>query len=318
MPFIHSTFIDGLISTPLVLPASVAGALAALFLVAVVMAIRRAAGGNTLRVVVPVFATLVAAAAVVSILDGLARNGRAAERRALLERNMHLNLSATAPGSALSCLDGLAGEEIENACEKALFAEPQSAARAVGYMSARLSLLADAAEIERRGGTDLREAFASTRRAIELDRYGIAAHVLAVRDGCTAEKCAAFILLEDPATLKANLKIHAFDTYVARYASAWNKGDGATEKVPQASTPDTSPVATAVEPLSPSHPLDSRYDFPSSASIPPVSIMNSEPAPPKEGASQPPAPHAGTEKTGTNPPVPPKRPQAQAAPPPAR
>ena len=29
--------------------------------------------------------------------------------------------------------------------------------------------------------------FASTRRAVELDRYGIAAHVLAIRDGCTAE-----------------------------------------------------------------------------------------------------------------------------------
>lgn len=317
MPPMNSTFIDGLLSTPLVLPAPVAGALAALFLVVVVLAIRRAARGNALRAMLPVFVTLVAGATVVAIIDGLARSARSTDERALLDRNMHLNLAATAPGSALSCLDGLAGEEIENACEKTLFADPQSAARAVGYISARLSLLADAARTAKRGGPDLQGTFATIRRAIELDRFGIAAHVLAVRDGCTAEKCGAFAFLLDSATLKANLKVHAFDTYVARYAAAWNKGEPPIEKVPQASAPDSLPAAAAAEPLSPSHPLDSRYDFPSAASIPPVSIMNSEPAPPKETASAPGA-HAGTEKTGTNPPVPPKRPQAQATPPPAR
>jgi hypothetical protein len=317
MPSINSTFIEGLLSTPLVLPAPVAGAMAALFFVMIVVALRRAARGNVSRVAVPVLAALVAGAAVFALADGMARSARHAEERALLERNMHLNLTATAPGSILSCLDGLAGEEIENACEKTLFADPQSAARAVAYISARLSLLADAAAFAKRGGPDLKEAFAATRRAIELDRYGVAAHVLAVRDGCTAEICAAFKLLNDVAALKANLKVHAFDAYVARYAAAWSKGEAPGEKAPQASTPDTSPVATAPEPLSPSHPLDSRYDFPSSASIPPVSIMNSEPTPPKEAAGTP-GGHA-PEKTGTtNAPVPPKRPQAQAAPAPAR
>jgi hypothetical protein len=314
MPPFNSAFIDGLLSTPLVLPAPAAGALAALFLVMVVVAIRRAARGNALRVMVPVLVTLIVGAAVIAIGDGLARNGRAAEERALLERNMHLNLAATAPGSALSCLDGLAGEEIENACEKTLFADPQSAARAVGYMSARLSLLAEAAAIVKHGPSDLQETFSTTRRAIELDRYGIAAHVLAVRDGCTADKCAAFGLFQDTSTLKANLKVHAFDAYVARYVSAWSKGEAPADKVPQASVPDTSPAVTAVEPLSPSHPLDSRYDFPSAASIPPVSIMNSEP---KDTTSAPGA-HPATERTGANPPVPPKRPQAQATSPPAR
>ena len=146
---------------------------------------------------------------------------------------------------------------------------------------------------------------------------GIAAHVLAIRDGCTAEKCAAFAILSDAATLKANFKVRAFDTYVARHAAAWGKGEAVPENVPQASIPGTAPIASApAEPLSPSHPLDSRYDFPSSASIPPVSIMNAEP-PPKEPAS-PQGAHAASEKTGTTPPVPPKRPQTQAASPPAR
>lgn len=318
MSTINSTFVEGMLSTPLVLPAPVAGALAALFFVMVILVIRRVTQGQVSRIVVPVLAIAVAGMAVLGILDRLTRNERAAEERALLERNSQLSLSAAAPGSVLSCLDGLAGEEIENACEKAVFADPQSAARAVGYISARLSLLTDAAVTAGRGGPDVLGALAPTRRAIELDRFGIAAHVLAVRDGCTAEKCAAFTLLRDATTLKANFKVHAFDAYVARYAAAWGKGEAVPENAPRASSsPGTAPVASAPEPLSPSHPLDSRYDFPSSASIPPVSIMNAEPPPPKEPAS-PQGAHAATERTGTTPPVPPKRPQTQAASPPAR
>jgi len=317
MSTINSTFVDGLLSTPLVLPAPVAGALAALFLVMVILAIRRVTQAHASRIVAPLLAIAVAGVAAFGILDRLTRSERAAEERALLERNSQLSLSATAPGSALSCLDGLAGEEIQNACERSVFADPQSAARAVGYISARLSLLADAAATAGRGGSDVLTALAPTRRAIELDRFGIAAHVLAVRDGCTAEKCAVFAMLHDASTLKANFKVHAFDAYVARYAAAWKNGEAAPEKVPQASAPGTAPVASVPEPLSPSRPLDSRYDFPSSASIPPVSIMNTEPPPSKETAS-PPGAHAATEKTDTAPPVPPKRPQSQAASPPAR
>src|SRR5262245_51645357 len=198
----NGTFVEGLFSTPLVLPAPVAGAVAALFFVVVILAIRRVAQGHVSRIVVPILSIAVAALAVFGILDRLTRSERAAEERALLERNSQLSLTAAAPGSALSCLDGLAGEEIENACEKSVFADPQSTARAVGYISARLSLLADAVAAAGRGGPNALAALASTRRAIELDRFGIAAHVLAVRDGCTAEKCAAFAMLQDAATLK--------------------------------------------------------------------------------------------------------------------
>src|SRR5262245_16477282 len=305
-----TTISTGLLSTSLVLPAPVAGAFAALFLVMVVLAIRRVTQGYASGIAMPLLVVAIAGVAVFAILDRLTRSERASEERALLERNSQLSLAAAAPGSALSCLDGLAGEEIENACEKSLFANPQSVARAVGYVSARLSLLSDAAG---RGNPDVLAALAATRRAIELDRFGIAAHVLAIRDGCTAEKCAAFATLNDAATLKANFKVRAFETYVARHAAAWGKGEAVPENVPQASIPGTPPVASAPEPLSPSHPLDSRYDFPSSASIPPVSIMNAEP---KEPAS-PQGAHAASE-TGTTPPVPPKRPQTQAASPPAR
>jgi hypothetical protein len=316
MPVIDSASINGLLSTPLVLPAPVAGALAALFFVMVVMAVRRAARGGGSRLLLPLSAIVVCALVVIGVLDRLAMNERIAEQRALLQRESQLSMSAVAPGSSLACLDGVAGEQVENACEQAVFADAQSTARAVAYITARLSLLSDVFAVAKRSDRDLLAAFATARRAIELDRYGIAAHVLAVRDGCTAERCPAFAMLQDTGALKANLKVHAFGTYVARYASVWNKSEPAATKQPQASGEGLPPVASASEP-SAAHPLDSRYDFPSAASIPPVSIMNAEPPSPKEqpGAANA---QAGADKPAGNPPVPPKRPQAQAASPPAR
>lgn len=311
MPTIHGAFINELLSTPLVLPASVAGALAALFFVIVVIAVRRAAGGGGPRLLLPLAAIVIAVLAVIGVLDRLATNERAAAQRALLQRYTQLSVSTVAPGSPLACLDGTAGEQVENACEKAVFADAQSTASAVAYIGARLLLLSDIFVASQHGNPELEGAFASTRRAIELDRYGIAAHVLAVRDGCTVERCGAFAMLRDTAAIKANLKVHAFDSYVGRYAADWGKTEPAAEKEPQASAPAPSPVASAAAEAPPTgHPVDSRYDFPSAASIPPVSIMNAEPPAPKEQAA--PGKQAG------NPPVPPKRPQAPAATTPAR
>jgi len=313
---VGSASINGLLSTPLVLPAPVAGALAALFLVIVLMAVRRATHDGAARLLLPFSVILICTLAVIGIIDRLATNERLAEQRDLRQRDSQLSVSALAPGSSLACLDGVAGEQIENACERAVFADAQSTARAVAYVTARLALLADASSAVAQGDSrDLLAAFANARRAIELDRYGIAAHVLAVRDGCTTERCAAFALFQDTGALKANLKVRAFETYVARYAAAWGKSEPGADKEPQASAAPLPPVASAGEPSAP-HPVDSRYDFPSSASIPPVSIMNAEPPPPKEhtgAASAQPG-----EKPAGNTPVPPKRPQAQAASPPAR
>ncbi len=123
MPNIDGSSINGLLSTPLVLPALVAGALAALFVVLAVMALRRAGAGGIQRLLLPVGIIVTAALAVIAVLDRLALDERAAERRALLQRNAELNRSAVAPGSMLGCLDSGAGETIESACEKAVFAD---------------------------------------------------------------------------------------------------------------------------------------------------------------------------------------------------
>jgi hypothetical protein len=315
MSMVGSASANGLLSTPLVLPAPVAGALAALFLVIVLLAVRRATHDGGARLLLPFSVILICTLAVIGIIDRLATNEHMAEQRDLRLRDSQLSVSALAPGSPLACLDGVAGEQVENACERAVFADAQSTARAVAYVTARLALLADVSTVAQRDDRDLLATFANARRAIELDRYGIAAHVLAVRDGCTTERCATFAMFQDTGALKANLKVRAFETYVARYASAWGKSEPGADKEPQASVAPLPPVASAGEPSAP-HPVDSRYDFPSSASIPPVSIMNAEPPPPKEqagGASAQPG-----EKPAGNTPVPPKRPQAQAASPPAR
>jgi len=303
--------VNGLLSSSFVLPASVAGALAAFFLVMVVVAVRQ---GGLSRLLLLLAVVVLGALAVVGLLDRFSTSERLGEQRALLQRDSQLSMSAVASGSSLACLEGLAGEQVENACEQAVFADAQSTARAVAFVTARLSLLTDVFATAR-GDEEFLAAFATGRRAIELDRYGIAAHVLAVRDGCTTERCAAFVMFRDTAALKANLKVSAFDNYVARYASTWSKAEPSADKQPQASTTPQASVNGPGEQSAP-HPVDSRYDFPSAASIPPVSIMNAEPPAPKEHTGTASA-HAG-EKPAAHPPVPPKRPQAQAPPPPAR
>ncbi len=306
MPTIDGAALKELLSNPPLL-----GALAALLVVLVVLAVMRA--GLVRHLLMPVVVLAIVSIGVLAILDRMAQDERAAELRALTQRYAALSAEALAPGSTLACLDGIAGETVENACEKTVFAGPQATAGAVAYMAARLTLLSEGLVFARESDTDFAQTLAGLRRSIELDRFGIAAHVLAVRDGCTAERCAAFALLKDADVIKANLKAQVFDQYVSRYAADWTKSVPVAEKQAPAV-----PVASVPEPLAPAKaPVPSQYDFPSAASIPPVSIMNAEPklspGVADAQAAQPPQPPAEVNVR-----VPPKRPQAQAAPPPAR
>jgi len=242
-----------------------------------------------------------AVAGVLVALDRLAASDRHAERRALLTRDAALNRAALRPGSVLACVDAGAGETVENVCEKAVFGSAQSTAAAVAYIDARLNLLSEAAGLAGRGEAGALAALAASRRAIELDRFGIAAHVLATRDGCTPEKCDAFGWVVDASALKANLRGQVFDQYVSRYAEKWN------ETAPQPKAPAVSQGPAALPPVASMAPASNgqmpapikpgeKWDFPSAASIPAVSIMNKEPPLPKgaEAAAQasPPAPGA--------------------------
>ena len=217
----------------------IAGVLTAVVVMLLVMKYRRAGADGPRRLLLPIVVVVLAGLAVMSILDRMAQDERGAERRALAQRSAELTAQALAPGSTLACLDGAAGEAVENACEKTVFGGPQSTAAAVAYMAARLTLLADGLAFARHSDPDFALTLAGLRRAIELDRFGIAAHVLAVRDGCTAERCAAFALLGDAEVIKSNLKAQVFDQYVSRYAADWGKSE------PMVKAPAPAPVASA-------------------------------------------------------------------------
>lgn len=236
--------------------------------------------------------------------DRSEKQERVAERRAFDLRAMELTARALAPASPLGCLDAGAGEAVEGACENALFANPQSVAAAVIYTDARLSLLADGLDYARRADSGYENKLAGLRRAIEADRYGLVAHVLATRDGCTVEQCGGFAWLRDAAVVKANLNAHTYEKNVERYAAGWSE-----QKVvpPVVAAPALPLPGIAAAPTASSGP---KINFPTAASIPPVSIMNDPPAPPAspvaaEAVPQPRRPPAA--------PTPPRKPATAAA-----
>lgn len=267
-------------------------------------------GMSLSRIALSAAALALAVLAVLAVLDRLGENAAAAARQALLMRATELARSALQPGSMLPCVDGTAGESVGNACERRVFASPESTAAAVAYMGARVDLLNDARALVRRGDTRVKAALAGTRRVVALDRYGIAAHVLSRRDGCTAKTCDVFAMLDHADALKDNLKAQTFDQYVARYAGRW-EGSGAKPapaaeqgpKVsalpPESDAPDTAsdpaaqraraevtpPAASVVRNPEAAHkPVSARWHFPSADSIPAISIMTPEPKLPKPTA----------------------------------
>jgi hypothetical protein len=276
-----------------------------------------------MRMVLPLLGLAVFVVLVAALLVGLNRaavSSRDAARRALLARAAALDRAVLSPGSALACLDAGAGETVENACEKMVFRSPQSVAAAVAYMDARLALLSEAAKLAKRGDRSVMNTLAATRRAVALDRFGIVAHVLATRDGCTADKCAAFALVDDAEVLKANLRAQVYDQYVSRHADNWNKA--APAPGPKAPAVSQTPAVPPVARLTPAHPgtmpapikPGEKWDFPSSASIPPVSIMGKEPPLPPGAKASAQAPPEKPRKTS---PADAREP-AHAAPAPAR
>jgi len=231
--------------------------------------------------------------------DHFARRDLAAAQRALDARGFELATRAFMPGSALGCLDAIAGETVEAACEKALFASPEATAAAVSYVAAQLSLLASARELGRHGETA--SGMLALRRALEADRFGVVAHVLAVRDGCAPDQCRAFAWLGETSRIKINLAERPFDARIKTYAASWPVAGGRALVGTPASP---APSAAAKVP--------NNLYFPSATSIPPVNIMTAEPPP----AQRPPQDTTGAADAAT--PTPPRRPpqtNSQARPP---
>jgi hypothetical protein len=279
----------------LTIPIWAVGAVAAVFLVLIMLAIAQA---GTSTVMNALFRTSIVVAVLSAgwiYVQHTEEQAHAVARRSLDERAAALLARAVAPGSALSCLNELAGDAVETACEKAVFGSPESVSAAVSYVTAELALLTDgliyAGRVDPAYGAEL----APMRAALQLDRFGIVAHVLAGR-GCTADKCDIASLFSDPSRLLANLNDHAFDGRVTKFTAVWNGP-------PRSAIADAAPAraATVVSP---------QYDFPSSNSIPPVSIMAPEPG--QQGGIAANGQAASAPRQATTP-VPPKRPQPARA-----
>lgn len=238
-----------------------------------VLAILRAGGRSALTVLAQFGALAFLIFAGTAILERMDRRDEADERRALDTRFADLSARAMAPGSALGCLEPMTADTLDESCEKALFNNPESIAAATSYESARLTLLSKALDFQSRNPGNADDMIVSLRRGLERDRYGIVAHIFAARDGCKPDECEGFELLSDSSRVVANMRGFAFETRVAKAS--------ATASVRQQEAPvaaagaSTSLASAAAAPASPANP--SAANFPSSNSIPPVSIMNNEP-----------------------------------------
>jgi hypothetical protein len=267
------------------LPLWAAGALTALFVVFCALAFGRAGREGIVGGVARIALVLVGVVVTWFFLEGTTRQDAAAERRALEARAGVLATRATMPGSPLACLDAMAGDAVEGACERTLFATPEAMASAVSYVAEKLNLFADVSDFASRGNADLEPLLASLRRGIETDRYGLVAHVLATRDGCTTEQCPALAMMRDAQRLNANLAQRTYDSYVTRHSSVWPAS--APRPVANAAPgaiPGASPLPAGASAFaSPGSPRTGpELFFPSSDSIPPVNIMTAEPSGPPE------------------------------------
>jgi hypothetical protein len=265
----------------------------ALFSAAAILTFVQTGANDVLRTVIR--AGLVFIGVVLAVwlfLDSTTGREREAERRAFEARLGDLTIRAVAPKSALACLDAIAGEVVETACEKALFASPEVIAAATSYISARLNLLAQSSVFAGHGQRREGAPLSALRQSLESDRFGIVAQVLSLRDSCTPTQCDAFALLRDTTRIRANLKDRTFDGYVDRYAVSWSSRDNsANAPAADASTPvamNGAMTTATVTPATPGRPM-AHFDYPSASSIPPVSIMTPEPEPPRAPPAAAPA-----------------------------
>jgi hypothetical protein len=261
----------------LAVPIWLAGAAAAVLVVAVLLAVKRA---GVVALISSLFRVGLIAALVLGAWLYVQQRGNAGkdsnaqtERRVLDNRKAALMTGAIVPGSALSCLDEMAGEAVESACEKAVFASPEAVASAVKYVAAQLTLLNDGTVYAERDPGYAAE-LAPLRTAIELDRFGIVAHVLGDQ-GCIPERCDALMRFHDSSKVLANLRNHTFEEQVKKYAAIW---DRPADRVAATAGPVVLPRASGPED-------GQEHNFPSANSAPPVSIRAPEGPPPREGTT---------------------------------
>jgi hypothetical protein len=200
------------------LAAGIGAALLGLFLL---LAVFRTSVSEVVWTLTRVGLVVVVAASAWLFFGRAIERDRTEERRALDQRIQELSARATEPGSSLGCLDTPTNEALETVCERVIFGNPATIAAATVYVASQLALLSDAVDYINRTDSGYSLAIAGLRRAVETDRFGLVAQVLATRDGCTAAKCMQLAMLSDATRVSDHLKDGTFDGLVARYATAW-------------------------------------------------------------------------------------------------
>jgi hypothetical protein len=267
----------------LTLPLWAAGAAAALLLLLLVLAAFRSGFGVVIAGLARIALVVLAAAVAWTFVNRFAERDRADERRALDQRVYDLTARVLEPNSVLGCLEPGLGEAVDGACEKQLFAGPETVGAATALVAARWSLLVNGLDYARKD-PGYEASLDGLRRTLQADRFGFLAQVLSTREGCTISKCDGLEKLSDANRVRANLSERMFEALVTRNAAAWpSRARGAAPMAAAPAPAPTGPVA------------GSGVAFPSAASIPPVSIMSSEPsagAAPAPPAKRPPQPRA--------------------------
>jgi hypothetical protein len=268
------------------LPIWMIGFLALVIVVLLAIAIARVGSRHTFGFFAQVAASLVLVGIAWFYLDRLGEQDRSEYRRNIEARLSALTAQALLPNSNLACLDAGIGEVVQEACEKVLYSSPEQVSAALSFVGARLDILRDIAALPDPDEAAYDKLRAPLVSSLQADRYGMVAQVLQGRDRCTPYKCYAFEFLSNRDRVVANMNERAYDALVTRHASAWSD---------KAATP----ALAAAAPPPAKEPSQLPVNFPSAASIPPVSIMANEPgmpgqngvdAPPKSEAKQPPAP----------------------------
>jgi hypothetical protein len=231
--------------------------------------------------------------------------GMIQQRRAIEERIAVLRTEAMASG-ALACLERTA-EALQASCAQSLFASPGVISSAGIYTASRLDAMKAARRYSGPRTPQFDDAVATLERSLQEDPFGLAADILVRRESCTAQRCDALSLFADPARLADNIRNKTFDANVARYTAAWG--------TPQGAAPAGAPVPAITPGGETRAPIPDKYQLPSAASIPPVSIMTDEPpraAPAPAAKDRPAAPQEAAAPAAEAP-----TPPAQAETPPA-
>lgn len=258
--------------------------------------------------------------AVAATIDRFGPSGRS-----MMPREARQEPAASVNLPALACIEDLAGDTVLAACEKDLFSSAEIAAAAVSYAASEIERLTTYGDVAS-ANQDMTPELMSLRQAVERDRYGLVAHILAERYRCTPSDCAVFRAISNRRQIVANMEAHTYDSLIARYALSWSMAQSPAQVVSSAAAapaPGT-PLAAQGSLVAPQGPLGpsvlvgrpTNAEFPTAASTPPVSIMTPEPGtgtrPPAAAKGTPP-PAAPAPAAAKKPPAPPK--QARAAPP---